>query len=250
MECRDVVVAHAQLLELLLGILLARRRSIGAVHHALVPQRRVVLEVHWASVQPRCVELLVTQRRLVELAQLLIAQVEYLVRGKGRLRLRLRVSFVIAAQAAHRAELIDMRRLARHRASQRVLVQLLIGALLLAAREALVRRPLRDPELLERLQRGLGHEEELGLARGLGVVVLGDQRRQRVLAHAVLVMHCRLDVELGRAYEGLESAVKRRKLTEAQGRAVTARRKLLPVSRTISAAAFLEPLRRRVDLLC
>ena len=85
----NVVVAHAQLVELLLRVLLALGRRVVAVHHALVPQRRVVLEVHRARVQARRVELLVAQGGLVELAQLLVAQVEDLVRGKGRLRLRL-----------------------------------------------------------------------------------------------------------------------------------------------------------------
>ena len=76
MECRDVVVAPAQLLELFLRTLLAQHGSIVAVHRARVPQHCIVLEVHWTSVQPRRVELLVTQRRLVELTQLLVAQVE------------------------------------------------------------------------------------------------------------------------------------------------------------------------------
>ena len=138
-------------------MLLALGRRVVAVHHALVPQRRVVLEIHRAGVQARRVELLVAQGGLVELAQLLVAQVEHLVRGKGRLRLRLglrlgsgRLRACAGVGQAHRAELLDGRGLAGHRAPQRVLVQLRLplGALL-AAREALVRRPLLSPELLE-----------------------------------------------------------------------------------------------------
>ena len=44
----------------------------------------LVMSVHW-SVDGGRLDL-VTQRRLVELTQLLVAQVEYLVRGKGRVR--------------------------------------------------------------------------------------------------------------------------------------------------------------------